>query len=372
MKFNSIRFKITAITVTAILLAILAVFGASYYSIHTETDRRSVEIMRLIGENTRDTLDEYFASIEQSVSLAANMAVDSLDSVVLVECGAAGSYAREQTRSPEQTERLDAYLAEHCAYVLKAFESSAGHTNGVITYYYCINPEISENVHGFFYSRVGKAGFVEREPLDARTLDPKDTEHTTWYYTPIQRGRPSWVGPYTAHFLDEMPTCSYLIPIYSTGELIGVLGMDIALETITSHVSAVRIYDTGFAIYADGAQNIDFIGNTVKDCDGGIEAGCEHGGHGTRDILIVDNLLTDCAEAAIGIGTPGGGGHTSNVTACGNRYRHVGWLSGGASILRFGASGVWFSILLGILVTAVIPQIYSIFCCGFFSLFIRK
>ena len=29
-------------------------------------------------------------------------------------------------------------------------------------------------------------------------------------------------------------------------------------------------------------------------------------------------------------------------------------------------SGVWFSILLGILVTAVIPQIYSIFCCGFF------
>ena len=33
---------------------------------------------------------------------------------------------------------------------------------------------------------------------------------------------------------------------------------------------------------------------------------------------------------------------------------------------RFGASGVWLSILLGILVTAVIPQIYSIFCCGFF------
>lgn len=256
MKFNSIRFKITAITVTAILFAILAVFGASYYSIHTETDRRSVEIMRLIGENTRDTLDEYFASIEQSVSLAANMAVDSLDSVVLVECGAAGSYAREQTRSPEQTERLDAYLAEHCAYVLKAFESSAGHTNGVITYYYCINPEISENVHGFFYSRVGKAGFVEREPLDARTLDPKDTEHTTWYYTPIQRGRPSWVGPYTAHFLDEMPTCSYLIPIYSTGELIGVLGMDIALETITSHVSAVRVYDTGFASLWDGKGKI--------------------------------------------------------------------------------------------------------------------
>ena len=30
----------------------------------------------------------------------------------------------------------------------------------------------------------------------------------------------------------------------------------------------------------------------------------------------------------------------SNVTVYGNRYRHVGWLSGGASILRFGAGGV--------------------------------
>jgi hypothetical protein len=56
--------------------------------------------------------------------------------------------------------------------------------------------------------------------------------------------------------------------------------------------------------------------------------------------LIADNLLTDCAEAAIGIGTPGGGGHVNSVTVTGNRYRHVGWLSGGASILRFGAGNV--------------------------------
>lgn len=100
------------------------------------------------------------------------------------------------------------------------------------------------------------------------------------------------------------------------------------------------VYDTGFAIYADGAQNVDFISNTVKNCDGGVEAGAEHGGHSTSNILIADNLLTDCAEAAVGVGTPGGGGHVNSVTVSGNRYRHVGWLSGGASILRFGAGNV--------------------------------
>ena len=251
MRMNSIRFKITAITVAAILVAILSIFAASYSPVQSETDRRSVEMMRLIGENTKDALDEYFVNVEHAVNVAANMAVDSLDSVVLVECGAAGSYAKQQVRTPEQTARLDAYMTEHCEKVLRTIESAASHTNGIVTYYYCINPEISVTEHGFFYSRVGKAGFVAQPPLDARTLDPADIEHTTWYYSPIQRGRPSWVGPYTAHFLEEMWICSYLVPIYSTGELIGVLGMDIPLETLAALVSSVRVYDTGFASLCD-------------------------------------------------------------------------------------------------------------------------
>lgn len=251
MNRNSLRFKITAISVAAVFIAIFSIFIASFPMIQAETDRRSVEVMRLIGESTRSTLDEYFESIEQSVSLGANMAVDSLDSVVLVECGAAGSHAAPGERTPAQQARLDAYISAHCEHVLKTIESAATHTNGIITYYYCINPEISAREHGFYYSRVGKAGFVAQTPLDARSLEPDDIEHTTWYYTPIQRGRPSWVGPYTAHFLDEMWVCSYLIPIYSTGALIGVLGMDIPLETFVELVSTVRVYDTGYASLSD-------------------------------------------------------------------------------------------------------------------------
>ena len=46
MKGNTIRFKITAITVAAILAAVLTVFAVSYTPIRTETDQRSVEMMR--------------------------------------------------------------------------------------------------------------------------------------------------------------------------------------------------------------------------------------------------------------------------------------------------------------------------------------
>ncbi|MBR2677645.1 MAG: EAL domain-containing protein [Solobacterium sp.] len=248
---KSIRAKITAITVSAILISILSVFAASFSSIQKENDRRSAETMRLLGENTKEILNEYFLSIEQSVEMAANIASDSLDSVILVEAGATGRSAGTEERTPEQKEMLDEYLADYCRQVQNAFSSVASHTHGVVTYYYCINPEISENEHGFFYSKVGKTGFDEQEPLDARTLDPEDIKHTTWYYTPIQRGRPSWVGPYTAHFLNEIWISSYLVPIYKSGALIGVLGMDIPLTTLIEQISEITIYDTGFACLID-------------------------------------------------------------------------------------------------------------------------
>ena len=248
---HSIRVKITAITIAAILTGMLSVFAVCFFTVQKDNDRRSVEIMNLLTENTRMNLEKYFESIQQSVVLTGKIACDSLDSIVLVENGAVGSGAADQEQTAEQSEALDAYLKEYSKQVQETFASVASHTHGIVTYYYCLTPDISENEHGFFYSRVGKTGFGEREPLDARELDPEDIEHTTWYYTPIERGRPSWVGPYTAHFLNEMWICSYLVPIYKSGSLIGVLGMDIPLDTLTEQITSVKVFDTGFACLCD-------------------------------------------------------------------------------------------------------------------------
>ena len=253
---HSIRFKITAITIVAILTTILCVNLASFSFFRTESDRQSVEMMNLIGRDTEKSLEKYTESIEQSVEFAANIAADSLDSVELAQGGVIGASARHAARTPKQVQKLDSYLASYSKHVQEAFGSVAGHTQGVVTYYYCITPQISTSEHGFFYSKVGKAGFIEREQLDARELDPNDIEHTTWYYTPIKRGRPSWVGPYTAHFLDEMLIDSYLVPIYKSGALIGVLGMDIPVETLVEQVSSIKVYDTGFACLMDAEGHI--------------------------------------------------------------------------------------------------------------------
>ena len=254
---HSIRTKITAITIVEILTAILLVSLVSFSIVQAENDRRSVEMMNLIAQDTRKSLEKYTEDLERAVETIANQASDGLDSMTLIQNGLVTTGdGKIAGRTPEQVRALDAYLAEYTKQVQMASASVASHTRGVITYYYCINPEVSTAEHGFFYSRVGKTGFGEREPLDARELDPNDLAHTTWYYTPIKRGRPSWVGPYTAHFLDEMLISSYLVPIYKSGTFIGVIGMDISMETLTSLVSSIRVYDTGFACLLDADGNV--------------------------------------------------------------------------------------------------------------------
>ena len=246
----------TAITIAAILTTALCVIAASYAILRGENDRSSVSMMNLIGQGTKKSVENYTESIEQSVEMISNIAVDSLDRVVLAENGAIGADMKSAERTAEQKEQLDAYLSEYCSRIQETFSGFAAHTYGINAYYFCISPEISESVHGFLFSRVGKTGFVEQEPLDARTLDPEDIAHTTWYYTPIQRGRPSWVGPYTAHFLSEMWICSYLVPIYRSGTFIGVIGMDIPVDMLIQQVNSIHVYETGFVCLLDADNRV--------------------------------------------------------------------------------------------------------------------
>ena len=103
---HSIRFRLSAITLSAILISIAAVVLMVLLTVGRESDRNATEKLTLLCENQRQSLDDYFDSIEQSVEMAANIAVDSLDGVALVEGGVAGEYARTHGQTPEQAAAL--------------------------------------------------------------------------------------------------------------------------------------------------------------------------------------------------------------------------------------------------------------------------
>ena len=241
---HSIRIKITLITIVAILTSILSVFAASFLIIRNETDQNSVAMMNLIDDDSQKGLEKYFDAIEQSVEVAANIAVENLDSVFLVECGAVRTGADVQTA--EQRTALDAYLRDYCSGIQKFFSGVADYTQGISAYYYCISPELSRGEQGFFYLKIGKTGFIEQPPLDVQHLAPVEQLHATWYDAALSRGRPVWIGPYVSAAQPGVWICSYFVPIYKTGMLVGLMGMDIPCDTLVAQIDSIRVYDTGY------------------------------------------------------------------------------------------------------------------------------
>ena len=248
---HSIRYKITAITILAILTSILSIFAASFWIIRSETDRNSVGMMNLIDDDAQKSLEQYFGSVEQSVEVAANIAVEDLDGVLLVKCGAVTAPGETAAQTPEQRAALDDYLRGYCAKIQEFFAGVADYTRGVSAYYYCIDPAVSRSEHGFYYRKVGKTGFIEQEPLDVRTFTADEPLGASWYETAVNCGRPVWVGPYVCA---GTWVCSYCVPIYKAGMLIGVMGMDIPCDMLVQQVNSIHVYDTGFVslLAADG------------------------------------------------------------------------------------------------------------------------
>ena len=245
---RSIRTTITAITIVAILTSILSVFLASFWIIRNETDRSSVGMMNLIDQDTQKSLEKYFESIEQSVEVAANIAVENMDSVFLVECGVIHTEGESGERTSEQTAALDAYLRDYCDRIQQFFSGVADYTHGVTSYYFSIDPAVSGTEHGFFYKKVGKTGFIRQEPLDAAKQQYEEHLEGSWYEAAARKGRPAWLGPYVC--IDTW-VCSYFVPIYQAGMRIGVMGMDIPCDTLMDQIDDIRVYDTGYVCLLD-------------------------------------------------------------------------------------------------------------------------
>ena len=151
---RSIRWRITAVTIAAILTSILALGGIGILTIGVESDRNAAEKMRLISENMQMGLNAYLDSLRQSVNMAIRIAQDSMDDPDMAYVGKSGT--------PEQVQRLDAAMKAHCAEVEHAFGSIANNTSGIVTYYYCVNADYGSTEHGFIDAKTFKPCNVKK------------------------------------------------------------------------------------------------------------------------------------------------------------------------------------------------------------------
>ena len=228
---RSLRTKITIMTLFVVVFAVTVVTAMSVFFIRKTEHKKSDQLLLLLCDTGERNLEYYFASVQKSVEKVASFVEADLDGI--------------------DDEHLSRHMDDARAY----FEQMAYKTNGVLTYYYRIDPSVSETVKGFWYTDLDGEGFTEHEVTDITLYDTEDTSSLVWFTVPKYENKPIWLPPYITDNLD-MRVISYNVPVHYRGQFIGVVGIEIDYTTMAEQVDNIRLYDNGYAFLNDSDGTI--------------------------------------------------------------------------------------------------------------------
>jgi diguanylate cyclase (GGDEF)-like protein len=228
---NSIRTKITLLTVCIVIIALGIATVIGLISIKKLGRNDADQMLHLTATTGALNLESYFESVEHSVETVATLVKGSFDGMPFEDLEA----------QVERTRNL--------------FERIAYNTNGVLTYYFRIDPEISDTVKGFWYVNQDGKGFQEHEVTDISQYDTNDTSELVWFTVPKATGKGVWLPPYNTENLGAR-VISYNVPVYWQNQFIGVIGIEIDYDTLAQEVENIKIFDSGYAFILDEDSNV--------------------------------------------------------------------------------------------------------------------
>ena len=228
---KSIRTKYTLLTVCAIVIAVSIVSVIAVFAINRLGNNDADQMLYILCETGQKNLNAYFESAEHSVTKLEELTNADL----------------EVTKPDE--------LKAHIERMRIAFDKIMSKSNGVLTYYYRIDPEVSKKIKGFWYTNLDGYGFTEREVTDITLYDTNDTSELQWFTVPKATGHPVWLSPYITDSID-VRVISYNVPIYWNSEFIGVIGAEIDYSLMSAEVKHITLYDNGYAFISDMDGNL--------------------------------------------------------------------------------------------------------------------
>ena len=232
---HSLRTRITLLTVCMIVVAVTVVSLLSVFFIRRNEHRQTDQLLLMLCETGERNLDYYFDSVQKSVNKISSYVEEDLD------------------REVKDLDSKD--LEQHMERARSYFEEVAYKTSGVLTYYYRIDPTVSDTVKGFWYTNLDGDEFVPHEVTDITLYDTQDTSKLVWFTVPKYTGEPIWLPPYITDNLD-VRVISYNVPIFYKGNFIGVVGIEIDYTTMAEQVQSIRLYNNGYAFLNDAEGDI--------------------------------------------------------------------------------------------------------------------
>ena len=228
---RSLRTRITIMMLCVLVTALVIVTVCSSVFIMRTESRESDQLLLMLCETGERNLDYYFNSVERSVGKVAEFVEGDIEGLD------------------------DEQLTAHMERAREFFDRQASRTNGVLTYYYRIDPSISDSVKGFWYTDVDGYGFKEHEVTDISLYDIEDTSKLTWFTVPKYERKPVWLPPYYTENLN-VRVISYDVPVVWNGQFVGVVGIEVDCATMAEQVDSIRLYDNGYAFLNDADGNL--------------------------------------------------------------------------------------------------------------------
>ena len=228
---RSIRSKTTLLTIAGILVAIIVATIISAISVRNIGIDSAKQNLQLLCEAGEKSLDYYYESVEQSVETVSTYIKSDLLTI------------------------SDDQLDEHMSRAKNVFNTAANQTNGVMTYYYRIDPNYSETEKGFWYVKNKTNEFEEHAVTELPKDDLDDTTKLVWFTVPRATGKGIWLKPYITDTIEER-VISYNVPIYRGNSFVGVVGIEISYVTMKTQVDAIKLHETGYAFISDDEGNI--------------------------------------------------------------------------------------------------------------------
>ena len=227
---RSVKNKITTITVCIAIIAMGISAAVGVMALRSVGTSNADQVLLLMCETGQKNLDHDFQSVEQSVAMVSAYVESDLDGL-----------------SEEQ-------IQAHLARVKGIFTRVISKTDGVLTYYYRIDPAISQTARGFWYVS-NDEGFFEHEVTDITQYNTLDTSALVWFTVPKTTGKPVWLPPYITENLGAR-VISYNVPIYHHGRFVGVIGIELDYSNMAKMVDNITLYDNGYAFVNDAKGKI--------------------------------------------------------------------------------------------------------------------
>ena len=227
---RSVKNKITTITMCIAIIAMGISAAVGVMALRSVGTSNADQVLLLMCETGQKNLDHDFQSVEQSVAMVSAYVESDLDGL-----------------SEEQ-------IQAHLARVKGIFTRIIGKTDGVLTYYYRIDPAVSQTAKGFWYVS-NDEGFFEHEVTDITQYNTLDTSALVWFTVPKTTGKPVWLPPYITENLGAR-VISYNVPIYHHGRFVGVIGIELDYTNLAKMVDNITLYDNGYAFVNDAKGKI--------------------------------------------------------------------------------------------------------------------